>query len=78
MIKASDSAVILDFEQLSYISSAGLRVVLLAAKELRKQNKQFGVCSLAGSILEVFKISGFDQIIPVHASQSEAIAAVTA
>ncbi len=78
VINASDSAVILDFAQLSYISSAGLRVVLLAAKELRKQDKQFAVCSLAGAILEVFKISGFDQIIPVHSSQAEALAAVKA
>ena len=78
VINASESAVILDFAQLTYISSAGLRVVLLAAKELRKQDKRFAVCSLAGSILEVFKISGFDQIIPVHASQAEALATVTA
>ena len=76
VIKASDKVMILDLERLSYISSAGLRVILLAAKELRQQDTKFAVCSLSNSIREVFEISGFDQIIPVHASLAEAIAAL--
>ena len=69
-------AVIVDFEGLSYISSAGLRVILLTARTLRKQDKEFVVCSLSDPIREVFEISGFDKIIPVYASKSEALAAV--
>lgn len=73
-IAAEDRAVILDFEELSYISSAGLRVILLVTKSLRDRNARFAVCNLSESIREVFSISGFDQIIPVHADQSAAIA----
>ncbi len=69
-------AVIVDFEGLSYISSAGLRVILLTARTLRKSEKEFAVCSLSEPIREVFEISGFDKIIPVYASRSEALAAV--
>ena len=76
VIKASDKVMTLDLERLSYISSAGLRVILLAAKELCQQDTKFAVCSLSNSIREVFEISGFDQIIPVHASLAEAIAAL--
>ena len=75
-IGESDNAVVMDLEGLSYISSAGLRVILLIAKTLRKREAKFAICSLADPIKEVFEISGFDKIIPVHASRGEAIAAL--
>ncbi len=67
---------VLDFEQLNYISSAGLRVILLTARVLQRQGGKLAICSLSDSIREVFEISGFDKIIPVHASRAEAAAAV--
>ena len=74
-IDANERAVILDMENLSYISSAGLRVILLTAKALQGRNRKFAICSLSESIREVFEISGFDKIIPIHASELEALAA---
>ena len=73
-IDANERAVILDMEELSYISSAGLRVILLTAKNLRSQNAKFAVCSLSAPIREVFEISGFDKIISIHNTQAEALA----
>ena len=73
-ISDDDSALVLDLERLAYISSAGLRVILLVAKTLQRQEKQLAVCSLSGPVLEVFEISGFDKIIQTHKSQSEAVA----
>ena len=75
-ISERDSALIMDLEALSYISSAGLRVLLTVAKTLQKRDGKFVVCSLSDPIKEVFEISGFDQIIPVHASQPEALTAL--
>jgi stage II sporulation protein AA (anti-sigma F factor antagonist) len=72
-IDESDKAVVLDFSNLTYISSAGLRVILLVARDLQKQGAQFAACSLSAPVKEVFSISGFDKIIPVHDSQDEAI-----
>lgn len=72
-----DSAVVLDFENVTYISSAGMRVILLTAKSLRSNGKEFSLCSMSDAVREVFKISGFDKIIPVHDSQSEALAAAS-
>ena len=75
-IDDADRAVVLDLEELSYISSSGLRVMLLIARKLQRQQAKFALCSLSESIREVFEISGFDRIIPVHASRSEAVSAV--
>ena len=70
-ISGDDAVVVIDLENLSYISSAGLRVILLIAKTLRKRNAELMLCSLSDPIREVFEISGFDKIIPVHASREQ-------
>ncbi len=76
-IRESDTAVVLDLENLTYISSAGLRVVLLVAKDLQRQGAKFAACSLLAPVKEVFVISGFDKIIPIHDSQEAAIGSLS-
>lgn len=76
VIDQSDTAVILDFSELNYISSAGLRIILLIAKDLRQRSVKFAVCSLSSSVAEIFMISGFDQIIDLHENSAAAVAAL--
>jgi len=71
-----DTVVMLDMEKLSYISSAGLRVVLMIAKVLEQQQANFAVYSLSDSIRDVFEISGFDKVINVHESREKALASI--
>ena len=75
ILDGNDSGMILDLEDLSYISSAGLRVILLVAKQLQGKSAKFGVCSLPEPISEVFQISGFDKIIPTYTAQADALSA---
>ena len=75
-IEESDRAVIVDFEKLVYISSAGLRAILLTAKSLDNRNAKFALCSLSDQIREVFETSGFDKIIAIHSSKAEALASL--
>ncbi len=75
-ISDDDSAVVLHLEGLDYISSAGLRIILLSAKNLRQREVSFALCSLSPSVHELFIISGFDQIIAIHNSPEEALAAL--
>lgn len=74
-IGAEDSAVVLNLAELDYISSAGLRIILLSAKNLRQREVGFSICSLSSSVHELFIISGFDQIIAIHSSPETALAA---
>ncbi len=71
-----DCTMILDMEDLTYISSAGLRVILLTARVLQRNNNGLALCSLSGPVREIFEISGFDKIIQIHDSQADAIASV--
>lgn len=68
--------VLLDLMQVTYVSSAGLRVVLMAAK-LAKANR--GVVVLFGlqpTVREVFAMSGFDKVVTIHDDQAAALVAV--
>ena len=73
ILKEELTALLLDLGDVSYISSAGLRVILVVAKQLQSRSAKFGVCSLSESINEVFEISGFNQIIPTYAAQADAL-----
>ena len=75
-IEETDSAVIFDAETLTYISSAGLRAILLVVKSINRRGGKFAVCSLSDPIREIFSISGFDNIIPIEATRDEALAAI--
>ena len=76
-IIASGNLVVLDLEKLSYINSAGLRSILLVAKTLQGRNAKLVLCSLSDSLKEILKIAGFDKIIEVFESRSDAIAEIT-
>ena len=73
-IAPKDKVLIMDFEQVSYISSAGLRVVVIMAKKFKGPYKQFGVCALSDPINKIFTMSGLDRAMPVIGTQTEAIA----
>ena len=75
-VAPDDRGMVIDCEHLTYMSSAGLRVILLMAKMLRKQQAGFAICFLSGPIREVFEISGFDKIIAIHGSRADAISAL--
>jgi anti-sigma B factor antagonist len=76
-IDGSSNAILLDFSALHYISSAGLRVLLIAAKRLRERDGSFALCSLSSNIQEIFKVSGFDAIIKIHGDRAKALEAMS-
>lgn len=72
-IDSGESQVVVDFQRLDYISSAGLRVILMAAKKLKGQGGRIALSSLNQNIREVFDISGFSSILDIHPSQDAAV-----
>ena len=56
----------IDMSELDFISSAGLRVLLVVAKAAKAKGGKLLVQSLKPSVFEVIKISGFDRIITVQ------------
>ena len=71
------AVLIIDCSALEYVSSAGLRVFLLAARAAQQAGGRIGLCALQPAVREVFEISGFHRIVPVHPDRSAALAQLT-
>ena len=65
--------ILVDFEALGYISSAGLRVLLVTAKRLGGSGGSLRICGLNETVGEVFEISGFSVILSVFGTVEEAM-----
>ena len=74
-VSKGERRVVVDFSRLDFISSAGMRVLLIAAKALKAGEGTLVLCAMKDHIEEVFKISGFSQIIPIKDSREAALAA---
>ncbi len=67
---------ILNMGGLDYISSAGLRSLLAAAKKLKPAGGSLLLCGLKGTVEEVFRMSGFLSILPSFSDEEEACASL--
>jgi anti-anti-sigma factor len=68
IFKNEKTRLLFDLEFLEYLSSAGLRVILGAAKEMKRRDGKFVLCALNAYVKEVFEVSGFGAIIPIAES----------
>jgi len=64
---------ILDFSDITYINSAGLRMLLSIKKQIRSFQGALIVCSLRSEVLEMLKICGFDHVLEIAANEEEAL-----
>ena len=71
----ADAAVVIDCAGLEYVSSAGLRVLLVAARNAQRTGLNFAVCALQHAVREVFELSGFSRVMAVHPDRAAALAA---
>jgi anti-sigma B factor antagonist len=74
-VQARDK-VVLDLAQVAYVSSAGLRVLLMGAKAARATGHKLALAGLSDSVREVFDISGFTSLFTITADVDSAVAAL--
>lgn len=72
--KADGDVVVLDFSGVEYISSVGLRVLMLAAKQAKTQGGAIAVAALQPVVGEIFEISKFTLVIPCFPGVRDALA----
>ncbi|MBO4405407.1 MAG: STAS domain-containing protein [Alphaproteobacteria bacterium] len=71
-IISDNKKIIISFSEISYISSAGLRVILVAGKKIASMKGQLALADMSEKIYEIFKMSGFDKILKIYPTYSEA------
>ena len=72
------SALVLDLSGLEYVSSAGLRCLMIAAKQASSRSSKIVVASPQPVVAEILQISRFNLVLPVFRTTREALASVSA
>jgi len=72
-IDDGSKSMIIDFKDLEYISSAGLRVILKATKALKREEGKMMLCDMQDYVKEVFEIAGFDSFLLIVGSMDDAL-----
>ncbi len=73
IIDEGNRKLLINLDGLNYISSAGLRVMLMANKKLKNAEGELKLCGLNDTVKEVFEIAGFHMILNIYVNQEEAL-----
>jgi anti-sigma B factor antagonist/stage II sporulation protein AA (anti-sigma F factor antagonist) len=73
----SPPILVLDLADLEYMTSAGLRVLMIAAKTCAGQQRKLAVAALQPLIAEIFKISRFDLVLQIYPTVADALDALS-
>jgi anti-anti-sigma factor len=73
LLDQGETGILMDFGKLEYVSSAGLRSILVAAKKAKSLGGMVSCCSLQDMVRKVFDISGFTAMLPVFDSVEDAL-----
>ncbi|NGX49826.1 MAG: putative anti-sigma factor antagonist BtrV [Candidatus Anoxychlamydiales bacterium] len=73
LLKEGHKTILLDFSNIDYLSSAGLRVLLSFTKSYKENKKRLSIFSVTEDVMDIIKLTGFDKILDVYKNEKEAI-----
>jgi anti-anti-sigma factor len=73
---AAGKPLVVDMSGVSYISSAGLRALMIGSRQAHGANTRLAVAAPQPVVMEIFKISRFDKVLSCHSTVEAALAAV--
>ncbi|MGD8261784.1 MAG: STAS domain-containing protein, partial [Desulfobacterales bacterium] len=77
VLAGDTNKLLFDLGALEYLSSAGLRVLLTAAKEIKRRDGKIVLCALNEFVKEIFEVSGFQSLIPITDSVESGLELLT-
>jgi|WetSurMetagenome_2_1015567.scaffolds.fasta_scaffold607287_2 stage II sporulation protein AA (anti-sigma F factor antagonist) len=76
LMSVGENDFIIDFSDLEYISSAGLRALLSTSRRIKENNGRIHLSNITGNVREVFDMSGFGSIFIIYDSNDQALDAM--
>jgi anti-anti-sigma factor len=76
LITGEKPKILIDFTDIDFVSSAGLRALLVLMKRATASGSIFALCGINAQVREVLDISGFTPMFTIHADRAEALAAL--
>jgi anti-anti-sigma factor len=78
IIRSGSGRLVIDLKEVSYISSAGFRTLLIAAREVEKVSGRMVLCGIVGEVKRLFDIAAFTDLFTILPTQDEAVNALRA
>jgi len=78
LLRSGHGRLLIDVSRLDYISSAGLRALLVAAKQAAQIGGKLAVCCMSAQVKDVIEIAGLDAVLDLYSSRDEALAQLSA
>ncbi|MBL6950089.1 MAG: STAS domain-containing protein [Bacteroidales bacterium] len=75
LIDTGQSKLLVNLSGMDYVSSSGLRILLMALKRITVAKGKFALCSLQPNIKEIFEISGFTNIFEIYDNEEKGLKA---
>ena len=76
LITSANPKLLIDFAEVDFVTSAGLRAVLVLVKKVKAAGGSFALCAVQEPVREVLHITGFTDMLRIHTARAEAIAAM--
>jgi len=73
LARSDCAGLVIDFKQVPYISSAGFKALLIAAKHGEESGCALVLCGVVGEVRRMFEIAAFDQVFSILATRKECI-----
>ena len=73
LLEGEENRLLFDLSELEYLSSGGLRVILSAAKEIRRRDGKVALAALKQYVYEIFEVSGFTSMITIKDTVEDAL-----
>jgi anti-anti-sigma factor len=78
LIDGTNLKILIDFAEIDFVTSAGIRAVLLLIKKAKASGAVFALCGVNKQVREVLDVTGLAPIITIHPGRPEGLAALAA
>lgn len=72
LMRQKRKKILLDFEHVDYLSSAGMRLLLSATKQLKNQEGRLISYAMSEDVLEIIRMAGFERILNISQNEDDA------
>ena len=76
LIGGINPKILIDFAEIDFVTSAGIRAVLLLMKKAKASGAAFGLCGVNDQVREILDATGLESIIPIYPGRTEGLAAL--
>ncbi len=78
VIGAGSARLVIDLKEVSYISSAGFRTLLITARSVERAKGKLALCGVGGEVKRLFDIASFTELFTILPNRDDAVAAARA